>query len=173
MGVRATGKRGTRGRGGKGSACEVCSVGGDRRGRQRVVGNSTYCLRVQCDYASTHRRGCWIRAIAVNGGSQSRGDGGRGIVCQALAIRKSCSYTVHSNRNIAVVGNCGGASLPVGPARMPDCSSALATANGDGSRTRCSRYDRSGFVNFHQPAERDRKSTRLNSSHVEISYAVF
>src|SRR5690606_42003684 len=53
------------------------------------------------------------------------------------------------------------AALPRQPARTP-CTSSSATKTCSGSRCATGR-----------PSKRDRKSTRLNSSHVKISYAVF
>src|SRR2546429_7222138 len=51
-------------------------------------------------------------------------------------------------------------------AQIAACQAALATGNNAGIAANCNR----GFVDF---AGRDRKSTRLNSSHGYISYAVF
>src|SRR5690349_23499303 len=50
----------------------------------------------------------------------------------------------------------------------------IGSANPDfGDLQTCARFQTSGSAAFEIDPRRDRKSTRLNSSHVEISYAVF
>src|SRR5436309_4294113 len=53
------------------------------------------------------------------------------------------------------------------PDRKPVSSAQVAGAASSGEDSK------SGFWNFGRNSRRDRKSTRLNSSHVKISYAVF
>src|SRR5690349_22270623 len=54
---------------------------------------------------------------------------------------------------------------------LPICTTAAETSGGSGARTVSSSSPASAPSAI--AASRDRKSTRLNSSHVEISYAVF
>src|SRR5690349_23916943 len=53
--------------------------------------------------------------------------------------------------------------------RSPEFSSSMRPQSMPSRTSRCSRCERARSVSL----RRDRKSTRLNSSHVEISYAVF
>src|SRR5689334_23402336 len=50
---------------------------------------------------------------------------------------------------------------------------ASLSTNCSGAALACSRYGASAHRHDTPPARRDRKSTRLNSSHSSISYAVF
>src|SRR5690625_6129831 len=69
-------------------------------------------------------------------------------------------------------------SYSPGCAERPVCSSFLRSHNDGGdslsapSQTRCSSSNPGPFPRP-QPHQGDRKSTRLNSSHVAISYAVY
>src|SRR5207253_9169541 len=65
------------------------------------------------------------------------------------------------------------------PWRCPKKSCSAASRNGAGSRPENNQekpgaaHRAATVVGHHQNRRRDRKSTRLNSSHVAISYAVF
>src|SRR2546427_7307694 len=66
-------------------------------------------------------------------------------------------------RSHAVVGTRGAHQQPVGPLVETARMRALPVGGGDAARHRPGA----------PPVARDRKSTRLNSSHSQISYAVF
>src|SRR5439155_21919494 len=63
----------------------------------------------------------------------------------------------------------GGAALPLRPRRLPAARAAPADARADAQRG----DPDAGRAVRRARAAQDRKSTRLNSSHVAISYAVF
>src|SRR5207302_2765617 len=65
-----------------------------------------------------------------------------------------------------------GAALPALGAAGPGAAFGGATATGSGA-TRAAAADDRSRVFLLAPWKQDRKSTRLNSSHVKISYAVF
>src|SRR5690349_22162356 len=78
-------------------------------------------------------------------------------------------------RSTGAPGKCAS----TGSDNTPDCKSQPASTGSDDSgnhNTKAASTELNGAPNCKsQPAstETDRKSTRLNSSHVEISYAVF
>src|SRR5690606_41798593 len=72
--------------------------------------------------------------------------------------------STHSNREYDMTPPCG-----AGPARTPGGNGSGPVQSGCGTTLPPDHFTR---INLRRSSVEDRKSTRLNSSHVKISYAV-
>src|SRR5690606_39745951 len=116
-----------------------------------------------------------------DGVARGRVAGGRGVAHGALelAVDHRAQVQVHRTADLAAqaalgrIGQVADARAPFAQ-RGRDGVRVVAQAGsdahaGDGDAT----HDQKSSVEVNRPTRRDRKSTRLNSSHVKISYAVF